>query len=367
MVNAVPDHGPASNRRRDRAHILYIGPDSGTCRARRLALERLGHNVTVADPFSALPSGNLARTWSFRTGGYGFGALVRRHIAAIAAGKRFDLAYVDSGELIDGKTVGMLRTLAPMVVNYNPDNPYVRRDGARWRAFLTAVPHYDHLFVPREANVAQAMLAGARHVHRVWFAADDPIRDREDYPPAHAKARYRSAIAFVGTWMPERGPFLRQLAEAGLPLRIFGPRWNKAPEYGALRSCITLGELDSAAYDAAVAGADISIALLSKGNCDQHTTRSMEIPALGSLLCGERTSEHLQLYQEGTEAVFWSDAAECIEHCRRLLADPERRLRIAKAGHRRALCNNHFNEPLMEGIVDIALGHAAAGQRQAHA
>ncbi|WP_340268395.1 CgeB family protein [Sphingobium mellinum] len=340
--------------------ILYIGPDSGTCRARRLALVRLGHHVRQVDPFAALPLGGLARSWSFKTGGFGFGAMVRNHIAACAGGETFDLAYVDSGELIDGKTVQMLRRFAPVVANYNPDNPYVRRDGSRWRAFLGAVPHYDCLFVPRESNVAQAKLAGARQAHRVWFAADDALRDPARLPSEEAKRPYRSSISFVGTWMPERGPFLLKLARAGLPLQIFGPRWNKAPEYAALEPLITLGELSPQAYDAAVAAADISIALLSQGNRDQHTTRSMEIPVLGSLLCGERTTEHLRLYEEGREALFWSDAQECIDHCRQLLADPGRRRRIADAGRARALRNDHFNEPLMRSMLDLALDAQAA-------
>lgn len=340
--------------------ILYIGPDSGTCRARRLAIERIGHTVKAIDPFAALPLGNLARSWSFKTGGFGLGTMVRNHIAACVKGETFDLAYVDSGELIDGKTVQMLRRFARLVANYNPDNPYVRRDGSRWRAFLSAVPHYDCLFVPRESNVAQARQAGAQRVHRVWFAADDPLRDPAHQPSEEAKKPYLSTIAFVGTWMPERGPFLLKLAQAGLPLRIFGPRWNKAPEYAALEPFITLGELDSRAYDAAVAAADISIALLSKGNRDQHTTRSMEIPALGSMLCGERTVEHLQLYDEGREALFWSDAQECIDQCRQLLTDPDRRRRIAEAGRARALRNDHFNEPLMRSMLALALEHEAA-------
>ncbi|EZP70030.1 hypothetical protein BV96_03709 [Sphingomonas paucimobilis] len=345
--------------------ILYIGPDSGTCRARRLALGRLGHRVKAVDPFAALPLGSLARSWSFKTGGFGFGALVRSHIAACAGDQAFDLAYIDSGELIDGKTVQMLRRFAPIVVNYNPDNPYVRRDGGRWRAFLGAVAHYDCLFVPRESNVAQAKLAGARRVHRVWFAADDPLRDPDRLPQEEAKKPYLSSISFVGTWMPERGAFLLKLAQAGLPLQIFGPRWNKAPEYTALEPLITLGELTPQAYDAAVAAADISIALLSQGNRDQHTTRSMEIPVLGSLLCGQRTPEHLQLYEEGREALFWSDAQECIDHCRQLLTDPARRRRIAQAGRARALRNDHFNESLMSSMLNLALSAQAAPSTRA--
>ena len=40
---------------------------------------------------------------------------------------------------------------------------------------------------------------------------------------------------FIGTWMPERGPFLRELMQAGLPLAIYGNDWQKAPEWPDLR------------------------------------------------------------------------------------------------------------------------------------
>jgi spore maturation protein CgeB len=155
--------------------------------------------------------------------------------------------------------------------------------------------------------------------------------------------------------MPERGPILAHLIERGLPVRIFGPRWERAPEFSRLAPCTKVGGLDTAAYEAAVAAADISIALLSKGNSDLHTTRTMEIPSLGSLLCGERTEEHLALYQDGTEAIFWSDQEECFRLCRELLDRSDLRRTIAQAGRARAIANNHFNEPLMQGIISRVL------------
>lgn len=112
---------------------------------------------------------------------------------------------------------------------------------------------------------------------------------------------------------------------------------------------------DESAYASAIAAAKISLGLLSKGNRDLHTRRSVEIPSIGGLLCAERTSEHLALYDEGTEAVFWNDAAECAAQCHRLLADDDLRASISKRGHHRALRNNLFNEPLMASIVKAVL------------
>ena len=104
--------------------------------------------------------------------------------------------------------------------------------------------------------------------------------------------------------MPERGPFLLRLVERGVPLRIYGARWNLAPEYERLRACVASGNLVGDDYVKAIRGAEIAIGLLSKGNEDLHTTRSLEIPAIGTLFCAERTSEHLAMYEDGEEAVL---------------------------------------------------------------
>lgn len=331
--------------------ILYIGPDAGTCRQRFDALRRLGHDAYLVDPFAALPGVGLMRTWSFKTGGFGLAGMVERHILDGIGARHFDIAYVDSGELIGPSTLHRLRRRATHLVNYNPDNPYSARDGWRWRLFRQALPGYDLVFVPRASNLGEAKAAGARAVSRVWFAADDALRDAElpaaDIPPA----RFTSPVSFVGTWMPERGGLLLDLIRRGVPLRIFGPRWDRAPEFADLAAHTSVGELSPIDYHAAVAAADISIALLSKGNHDEHTTRSMEIPALGSMLCGERTSEHELLYRDGHEAILWSSAEECADACHALIADPARRMRIARAGRARAIANDHFNEPLMRAIV----------------
>ncbi len=96
----------------------------------------------------------------------------------------------------------------------------------------------------------------------------------------------------------------------------------------------------------------MNLGLLSKGNRDLHTTRSLEIPALGGLLCAERTSEHLHLYVEGEEALFWADAAECAAVCRDILEDEPRRLKIAAAGHARSIANGNHNEVVMNSVFE---------------
>jgi spore maturation protein CgeB len=90
---------------------------------------------------------------------------------------------------------------------------------------------------------------------------------------------------------------------------------------------------------------------LSKGNRDLHTTRSLEIPYAGGLLCAERTEEHEEPYREGVDAVFWSDARECAQICQELLDNPERRRAIAASGAERVCSLKLGNEDIVRNVL----------------
>jgi hypothetical protein len=81
----------------------------------------------------------------------------------------------------------------------------------------------------------------------------------------------------------------------------------------------------------------------------------VEIPFCGGLLCAERTPEHLELYQDGVEAVFWDNPEECVAHCSRLLADDILREEIRAAGARRVRALKVGNEDICRQILDAAL------------
>jgi len=334
--------------------ILYIGRDSGTSRHRMLALERLGHTVFVIDPSTFLPNWRLSDAWIWRTGAYLFEDHLRRQVIASIPPRKFDLVFVDSGELVGPSLVRELKIRFGTVINYNVDDPYGRRDGQRWRLYLSAVPFYDLIVVVRDCNISEASSAGASNVLRVHRSADEIVHSpkplsEQDY------SRWASEVAFVGTWMPERGPFMARLAELGVPLSIYGERWHRAREYSLLRPfCRGVGLYDDS-YAKVIQCAKVSLGLISKGNRDFSTTRSFEIPHLGGVLCAERTSEHLELYKENEEAVFWHTPEECARICMGLLQDKQWRKRLALNGRNRCIQNNTTNQKVMTQILDEAL------------
>jgi hypothetical protein len=152
--------------------------------------------------------------------------------------------------------------------------------------------------------------------------------------------------------MPERGPFLKEVLDRGIPLTIFGDGWHKSKKWGRTKPNFRPPPYGRD-YVAAVQSAKICLGLVSKGNRDLHTTRSLEIPFIGTLLCAERTSEHLGLYAEDTEAVFWSGAEECALKCADLLQHPAKRVKIAAAGRAKVQQLRLSNDAVLEAILAI--------------
>lgn len=331
--------------------VLYLGPRSGTCLDRANALRRIGCTVEHLDLRSLLPQKRWVDRWAWHVGGHWFSALVVKALKRQLGHQRFHICHVDGGEWVTPAVLNVLREHVEHVLNYNIDDPTGPRDGARFTAYRQSAPLYDLLAVVREDNLPELDALGAHNVLRVYRSADE-VSHAPRVLSTHDSLSWRSEVLFLGTWFPERGPFLLDLIRRGVPLTIRGPNWHKAPEWAELQANWAGGSLSGDEYAMAIQCARVNLGLLSRENRDQHTTRSLEIPSLGGLLCAERTAEHTAMYEEGVEALFWSSAEECASICLQALADEPRRARIAQAGHQRFLASDHRNEVVMRSLLE---------------
>jgi spore maturation protein CgeB len=334
--------------------ILYIGSGDGTALDRANALRRLGHRVHHINLRQMLPRTLWIDRVIWRLGGHLLSPWILRSLAPLLRGDKYDLCYVDGGECVSPSVIKLIRRHAAKVINYNIDDPLGMRDVARFAAYRRSVPFYDLCVVVRSENVVEAQRLGANDVLLVRRSSDEIAHAPRTVSEEDAK-RWQADVLFLGTWFPERGPFLVELIKLGVPLSIRGVKWKKAPEWPILKSYFKGGQLHGDDYALALQCAKVNLGLLSKGNRDLHTTRSLEIPALGGLLCAERTSEHLDMYTEGEEALFWSSAKECAEVCLDILRDDALRARIAAAGRARSIVNGNHNENVMRAIVQRAV------------
>jgi hypothetical protein len=342
--------------------ILYLGTISGTSLHRRTALERLGHRVRHIDPEANLPKDYLRAKFRYESGALLSERRVARDVLAQVERDAYDLVWVDHGRCVGPALIDGLRERFGPVLNLNVDDPYGWRDRLSWLLYRKAVPHYDMVVVVRKPNVEEARSLGARNVIQVWRAADE-VAHAPRTPTFAERKKYGSDVVFVGAHFPERGPFLSELVQRGVPLAIYGDSWHKSREWSVLQphwrgpSSKTDDE-----YALMVQCAKVVLGLLSKANRDLHTTRSAEVPLLGAAFCAERTPEHDALYLDGKEALFWDDAAECAAACEALLNDVAYRRSVAAAGRARCLANGTLNEQIAEAVLQRVAQMGGAGR-----
>ncbi|WP_083326011.1 CgeB family protein [Hymenobacter coccineus] len=344
------------------ANVLYIGDSNlgSTSGHRANALKRLQHNVNIQDPYQIFANQLNSRLMSpihYRTG-YRLlqRSMVQWIIDLVSATPKPDVIWVDSGELLGLACLKELRKFGCPIILYNVDDPTGKRDGRRFDSLINSIQEYDCVVVVRRETEEECKKLGAKQVIRVLRSYDEvehkPFANLSDIP-----AKYISEVVFIGTWMrhEKRDEFLLELLNQGVPISIWGGRWQKSPNWAALESVYCGGALSGRDYVAAIQGSKLCLGLLSKGNRDLHTQRSLEVPFAGGLLCAERTTEHQEIYQEGKEAVFWSDASECAEVCKKLLLNDALREQIRLAGTAKVKSLKVGNEDICRRILAAVL------------
>jgi spore maturation protein CgeB len=331
--------------------ILYVGEYSGNSLCRLNAMKRLGYTVDVVTPRDFLPNTAWVSRIFWKFSGIFFVPLINVGLKRFLNERAtYDLVWVNAGDYLFPSSVKMLKRATKKIINYNTDDPYGKRDGYRHLGYLKSVPLYDLIVVVRKTNVAEAYQFGAKKVYFTLMTADEEAHKQVEIAISD-KNKFKTDVLFLGTWFPERGPFMLKLIELGVPLTIVGPNWEKSPEWPKLKNCVASNGFFGKDYSKAIQGSKICLGLLSKGNRDEHTTRSMEIPALGSLFCAERTPEHEFLYKDGVEAVFWRTPEECAEKCLDLLQNPSLIDEISKNGNKKIYQNGSFNEDMIKSVL----------------
>ena len=345
--------------------ILFLCGAGFNARLRVRSLERMQHQVEVVpyDSLTPFREAVLMKWLRLPVGDLVDGLASRGLTRCPALSERYDLAFLNQPRILGPRCYGVLQSRSRHIVNYVNDDPFGLRHLPQWRLFLRTLPSNDLVAVSRDANVLEAMELGARRVLRVPFPADEELHRPIELTPEE-RQHWSSEVLFIGTHFPERGPFLRELIERGVPLTIRGAGWEDSTDWPLLRNHVVGGPVRGEDYVKAIRAAKISLGLLSKDNRDECTRRSMEIPAIGTLLCAERTREHRRLYEEGREAVFFDDARECAEQCLSLLTDDARRRAITEAGHQRFLRNGTTNRAMLERIL-AALNRNGSGGSEA--
>lgn len=329
--------------------VLYIGElwEGGTCLERAKVLSERGWQVIQFDttPYLRGSSRILASVQHRLLWGPDVTRFNRDVLQAARAAGPLDVIWVDKGRWLREAELEELKRLSGAVaVHYTPDPAFTVHDSRHFEACLAL---YDLCITTKRYELESYRRRGAREVLFNWQGIDD--RFERLAACAQLDARPFDAV-FVGHVEPYYVATLERVRAVTGNLRVHGPRWERlARRRGSWRG-IAAGAVWADALPEALARGRIGIGLLSKLYPDAFTTRSFEVPAAGAMLLAERTADHLELFDEDREAVFFSSMDELCDKLRFYLGAEGSRRRIAEAGRARVLANYHWRQVLAPAV-----------------
>lgn len=334
--------------------ILYVGDLSrgGTCYQRYQALGDIGHLMV---PISSSNEKTLENQDDFCKRifrrAFGLFDLARANDQLLEVSKRlnFDVLWLDKALTIKASTIERFKERNPgaKVCGYSPDDMFSPHNHSK--RFLEHLHLYDIYFTTKSYGVAELESLGCPRACFIGNAFDPSVHRPVDVPPEH-KEILGGPVGFIGTWEPERSASIHFLARNGVKVRVWGTYWwkdKRKDENVVVENRAVYGQ----EYATAICSFDINLCFLRKKNRDLQTTRSVEIPACGAFMLAERSPEHLELFEEGKEAEFFSANDELFLKIKYYLGHPDERKKIASAGRRRCLESGYSNHMRLQQML----------------
>ena len=357
--------------------ILFVGhlAEGQTSLMRKQALERLGHEVIAVDAWERWSSlGQLHRKCErFIAMGPTITKLNEDIILAAKLGKP-QMMWAEKQFYIFPETLKILSSMGIYLLHFTPD-PYFSVSWNRTRHSDACLSLFDSMVICKSYELEHYKAVSKNVIYMPL--GYDPVSHR---PTLLSKSpgeenKYASDVAFIGAWEPRRQRYLDLVAEAGYVVKIWGHGWDhikdgrrslrrylRVKRLSGMNNCrieidkvlggSVLGdEIYGEKYAAAITGAKINVGFLRNICPDQHTTRSFEIPACGSMLLADRTAEHQEFFKEGVEAEFFSSEEEYMEKVEFYLSNENERLRIAEAGYARFISSGYSYDDIMKLVL----------------
>jgi spore maturation protein CgeB len=262
-----------------------------------------------------------------------------------------DLLWVEKAFTIWSSTYRKIKLYFPnlKIVYYSEDDIYVPNNRSAY--LRQSLPLFDVVYTTKPRNLKELPTLGARKVFCVFQAYD-----RNVHKPLHLTSEeqqiWGANVTFVGTFERNRAETMFFLAQQGIKVRVWGSNWQSW-QHKHSNLLVEGKPVLNEDFVKVINSTRINLNFLRKANRDQHTSRSLEIPACHGFMLAERTEEHLQLFEEGQEAEFFNCPDELLEKVKYYLAHEEERQLIAKTGFKRCLESGYSHHERLKVMLEI--------------
>ncbi len=226
---------------------------------------------------------------------------------------RPDVIWAFKGMEIFPSTWKWARQQGIRLVNYNPDNPFIfTGKGSGNRNITDSIGLFDMHFTYNLSIKNE--LEERYRLPVAWLPFGFEVSD-EDYTTTHQQDE-TVKLCFLGNPDESRSRFIRQMADQGLHLDVYGNDWEKFIVHKNVRVFKPVYRLD---FWKTLYRYRVQLNLMRIHNPDSHNMRSFEVPGIGGILLAPFTPEHATFFTDCHEAFFYRDVNEAVAKARELL------------------------------------------------
>lgn len=326
--------------------ILFIGENKGNSIYTYFTFKKLNSTTKFINTTNILSKLNYHLFCKFNPNIFKF--KIKRYFINKLSNKKYDLIFIFNCEFISDEVLQILKSCSKKIYFVCLDNPFLKRDFKRWNLLLEVINKFD-LVIFQQKNREKF----AKRFHIKNFITILPPFFKEIQKPL--KKNPKLDVVFIGTWFPERGFFFYELKKRGLNVDIYGPRWDRDIKYYRfLKKNIHLKHYSLSKIPKILNKYKIAIALYSKGNNDDISNRSIEIPISGTVICSEKSKTLEKILIKNKEAIYFKNANECKINCIKLLKNPKKIKKISFNSKNKLI--NKYN-PESEYVYDKIINY----------
>jgi glycosyltransferase involved in cell wall biosynthesis len=325
-------------------------------------LEQLGNDVIRFNTYSYERLGGRYLNWLMRKTPvpnpchYVMNSnLVERSVAL-----KPDVVWIDKGIHITPLSLRKIRASSrAFILSETADNMLI--PGNNTKEFTSSIPEYDLMVTDKNMKIVNYYAYGAKKVYSIHKGFYPSIHRPVGLTPKERQL-YEADVVFCGTAEEDRANSLAYLVNNGIRVKIWGSvrSWKSMSCFSTLRPYHSRRPVWWDEYAKAINGAKIALCFLRHISGDTQTQRTFELPACGTMTIAERTEDHMKLFEENKEMVFFSDDEELLDKVRYYLSHDKQRQDIAEAGRLRCVNSNYtyawrYGEILstIEGLRDF--------------
>tara|TARA_Y100001968_G_C19384386_1_gene732056 strand:- start:170 stop:1192 length:1023 start_codon:yes stop_codon:yes gene_type:complete len=330
--------------------ILFVGDLNKYTRTleRKNALVELGHQVVGLTTNKIDNSSAHDKNLSFiRKIFYKLGypldeSKTNKALISLVENNNYDIVWIEKGLTIRPKTLLKLKKCNKvLLVYYTNDNMSKKHNQSMY--FKRSIKYYDICLIIKGYDKSFFYERGCNNVIEIDRAHDKNLLNE---PISNNVKKYD--VIFIGTYELDRFNIIKYIIENKITVHVFGNNW---PDIKSKNLKIKNKAIYGDEFVKKIKQSRIVLNFLRKANNDVTTGRTFEIPATGSFMLSERTSQQKAYFTEGKEAEYFSTKSELLSKIKYYLKNNQERESIATNAKIKCINKRYDHNTLLKNII----------------